>query len=202
MKSVKEMVMHICYNGTNPTPTRELPEDITDLWNGICAVSKFDKLTNVYLIDKVPEIKGTHWGDEPIVLEQVGTLDFWNDIEGFFLYAARIKCNIVDFRISDWEIPYYVELKPEITCDRKPGEYIIGDTFVDKDYNVYVITDGPGVEYTCTCEKCGHKEIVNTRNYVPPITAYGYINVCCTNCGGDAYARWHGHNGDRSFTVG
>jgi hypothetical protein len=130
-------------------------------------------------------------------LEHAGSLAFWNDIEGFFIYAATRSTNVVDRRTTEWEIPASVELKPERTQGRKPGEYIVGDAFIDKNYDVYIITDGPGVVYACTCEKCGNIEYVNTREYVPMITAYGYINAKCYKCGGDAYAKWWGHNGKR-----
>lgn len=201
MLDLNSMVQKIICNSVLPTTRDNLPSGVTDIWNGISGFSKFHKLTNLYLVDEVPEVKGTCWGGEPIVLENAGSLDFWNDIEGFFIYASTRCANVVDKRTTNWEIPNSVELKPEHTDDRKPGEYIVGDAFVDKDYNVYIITDGPGVKYTCTCEKCGYEQIVDTRNYVPTITAYGYINAKCHKCGGDSYAPWFGHNGGHCYVT-
>ena len=56
--------------------------------------------------------------------------------------------------------------------------------------------------YNCECEKCkkNTKVSVNSNSNVF-ITAYGYLNIKCSFCGGDAFAKWHGFDGKLTSAI-
>jgi hypothetical protein len=90
-------------------------------------VNRFGMRSSIFVMDEVPD---------NYVVERVGVLDFWNEIEGFFLANSHIPT--YDLRKEYWELPEDIKFS---NIDKiRIGEYIctsVGDRFIDKDYNVY-----------------------------------------------------------------
>lgn len=83
---------------------------------------------HLYLMDEAPSDK--------YHLELEETLDWWNDIEGYFM--ANEKNGIKDCRKTDYEIPNVSNIeKREIDSSLL---LTIGDRVLDKEYNVYKVT--------------------------------------------------------------
>lgn len=94
------------------------------------AGNRFQIKTSIILMDKV---------SSRYIVEQVGTLDFWNEVSGFFhKYQHRNK--IYDLRETDWEIPEDIEFA-DIYSASIGDQFIavVGDRIVDKEYNVWKI---------------------------------------------------------------
>lgn len=94
------------------------------------AGNRFQIKTSIILMDKV---------SSRYIVEQVGTLDFWNEVSGFFhKYQHRNK--IYDLRETGWEIPEDIEFA-DIYSASIGDQFIavVGDRIVDKEYNVWKI---------------------------------------------------------------
>lgn len=54
------------------------------------------------------------------------------------------------------------------------------------------------IVYNCECEKCKKitkVEVDENKKDDVFITCYGYLNVKCSHCGADAFAKWFGFVG-------
>ena len=93
--------------------------------------NRFRMRTNVILMDEVPR---------SVIVEEdtCYNLDFWNEIEGFFI-ANRGR--IADFRDTDWEVPE-LEMKGRSEFARNSDGsplFVVGDRIVTPDYRVYKV---------------------------------------------------------------
>ena len=90
--------------------------------------NRFRMKSSIIVMDDVPN---------NYIVNKIGTLDFWNEIEGFFLKNSTIPT--YDLRTTDWELPSISFAdKSKVTI----GDYFamcVGDRIVDKEYNIYKV---------------------------------------------------------------
>ena len=114
---IKEFCSSIIKHAT--APSTDVPR--------VPLMNRFGMASSIFVVDEVPS---------NYFVEKVGTLDFWNEIEGFFLVNQYIP--VYDLRESYWDLPKDIKFS---NIDKiRSGEYIctaVGDRFIDKDYNVY-----------------------------------------------------------------
>ena len=92
-------------------------------------MNRFGMKSSIFVMDKVPN---------KYIVRPVGVLDFWNEIEGFFLVNSHIPT--YDMRREYWDLPEDIKFS---NLDKiRIGEYVctaVGDRIVDNDYNVYKV---------------------------------------------------------------
>ena len=103
------------------TPSLDVPK--------VPRANRFGMRTSIFVMDEIPS---------SYIVEKVGTLDFWNEIEGFFLKNFGVPT--YDLRKESWELPELIRFSEleKISI----GEYkctCVGDRVVDKEYDVYKI---------------------------------------------------------------
>lgn len=114
--TVKEFTKAMVTSATQPTNYESFAGHNAD---GSC--------NHLYLMDEAPSDK--------YHLELEETLDWWNDIEGYFM--VNEKNGIKDCRKTDYEIPNGLNIeKREIDSSLL---LTTGDRVMDNDYNVYKV---------------------------------------------------------------
>lgn len=92
--------------------------------------NRFGIKLSVFVHDEVPN---------DLLVRKEKALDFWNEIEGFFLSNESAGRTIYDCRQTDWEIP---SVRTKNADGISIGSYImhaVGDRIVDKNYDVWVV---------------------------------------------------------------
>lgn len=108
----------------------------------IPARNRFGLSNSIFVMDTIPEVKISGSNVAPqkkYLVEEEISLDFWNEISGFFHSNNKSGIKIYDYRTTDWEIPSDIKIsgKGPITSSYIPVS--VGDRIIDSDYNVYKV---------------------------------------------------------------
>lgn len=93
--------------------------------------NRFGIKLSVFVHDEVPN---------DLFVRKEKTLDFWNEIEGFFVANESAGRTIYDCRQTDWEIPCVRTKNADgISIGDSYTMHAVGDRIVDKNYDVWVV---------------------------------------------------------------
>ena len=131
-----DLASRILENATKPVEFKPF-KNVAEYGNVIYVVddiTEFEYSDDSYYDEENHRIVGKYSG---FYFEPMGTLDFWNEIEGWFVTNSKVhKVKVSDSaRELGAEIPV---LYDSITDEEIRGLiYPVGDWFVDSDYNLY-----------------------------------------------------------------